>query len=508
MSFYGDNLRKYIKENGMSVRKLSIETEIHRTLLQKYLSGERLPKNMEEVRHISRCLMLSPAKQDNLTECYNRSRYGEKRYEGFLMIQDMLKGLTDFRMHPVMLQKEGSRSEKGGIEKKESSGRTGKMGVEKEGNNDRMKESYACMGALEVESALRHILKKQSCIGKTWKLQLIAQPESGNLSRTILSVCAGQNVEVEQIICLDEETAEGNQNIKIVYNLLPMLFGSIRYQSLFYYDKKDAHINSMSLLPVLVLAGDSAMICNSKMDEALVFCNTESVNFCRRQYQQMKQRTSLLTPCFRDDVTEWMTFLQNFMTDLAVAEICIGSIPCVTYSLDESILKEILCLGEEGNQCLMDIFAKNRETFLQASDKKAPVNIFEESGLRRFMETGRSDEYPDDWYTPISPSNRLRMLEAMIAMAENRYMDYVMVNPENLPLDPNLLIYVNENVVFQYHQDNQLSQYFSVNERGVRQSFQEFIGFAQENGWLYDTAATIRRMKEILAEYREKFEIM
>ena len=93
----------------------------------------------------------------------------------------------------------------------------------------------------------------------------------------------------------------------------------------------------------------------------------------------------------------------------------------------------------------------------------------------------------------------------MIAMAENGYMDYVMVSPENLSLDPNLLIYVNENVVFQYHQDNQLSQYFSINERGVRQSFREFVGFAQENGWLYDTAATTGRMKEILAEYREKF---
>ena len=490
MSSYGDSLRKYIKENGMSVRKLSIETEINRTLLQKYLSGERLPKNLEEVNHISRCLMLSPAKQENLIECYNRSRYGEKRYEGFLMIRDMLKGLTNFRMHPV------AQRESGGNDWNDNAGWDG--GAE-------IKESYVCMGALEVENALRYILKKQSRTGQPWKLQLIAQPEAGNLSRIILSACTGQNVEVEQIICLDEETTEGNQNIKTVYNLLPMLFGSLRYQSLFYYDKKDAHINSMSFLPILILAEDIAMICSYKMDEALVFCNTESVNFCRRQYQQMKQRTSLLTPCFRDDVTEWMSFLQNFMTDLAVAEICIGSIPCVTYSLDESILKEILCLGEEGNQCLMDVFAKNRGTFLQASDKKAPINIFEESGLRRFMETGRSDEYPDDWYTPISPASRLRMLEAMIAMAENGYMDYVMVSPENLSLDPNLLIYVNENVVFQYHQDNQLSQYFSINERGVRQSFREFVGFAQENGWLYDTAATTGRMKEILAEYREKF---
>ena len=32
MSDYGECLKKYIKENGISVRRLSIETEINRTL--------------------------------------------------------------------------------------------------------------------------------------------------------------------------------------------------------------------------------------------------------------------------------------------------------------------------------------------------------------------------------------------------------------------------------------------------------------------------------------------
>ena len=67
MSDYGECLKKYIKENGISVRRLSIETEINRTLLQKYLSGDRLPKSIREVEHISECLMLSPEKQEKLT---------------------------------------------------------------------------------------------------------------------------------------------------------------------------------------------------------------------------------------------------------------------------------------------------------------------------------------------------------------------------------------------------------------------------------------------------------
>lgn len=496
MASYGEILRKFIKDSGMSVRKLSIETDINRTLLQKYLSGERLPKNIREVQHISECLMLSPEKKEALLECYNRSRYGAKRYDSFLMIRDMLNGQADFRTHSVS-----------------STAMTGSMesftdATEENGFLQVAEGSRACVGRMEVENALRAILKRQQKSGDEWGIQLIAQPETGNLLKTILSVCGSQSQrgKVEQIICLDEDSSEGNNNIQTVYNLLPMLFGSVSYESFYYYDRKDSHINSMSLLPVMILAGDSAMICNYKMDEGLVFSNKESVSFCRHQYQTMKKRTSLLTKYFKDDVTEWMSFLQNFITDLAVVEICIESIPCITYALNETILADILCLDTERNQILMEIFTKNRNIILHAADKKVPINIFEERGLRYFMETGRTDEYPYEWYIPIPVHYRLLVLEGMIFMAENNYMEYIMTNSDLLTIDENLLIYVNENVVFQYHQDNQLSQYFSINERGVRRSFQEFIGFAEEHGWLHDADSTTRQMKEILMEYKRRFE--
>lgn len=279
MASYGEILRKFIKDSGMSVRKLSVETDINRTLLQKYLSGERLPKNIREVQHISECLMLSPEKKEALLECYNRSRYGAKRYDSFLMIRDMLNGQADFRTHSVS-----------------STAMTGSMesftdATEENGFLQVAEGSRACVGRMEVENALRSILKRQQKSGDEWGIQLIAQPETGNLLKTILSVCGSQSQrgKVEQIICLDEDSSEGNNNIQTVYNLLPMLFGSVSYESFYYYDRKDSHINSMSLLPVMILAGDSAMICNYKMDEGLVFSNKESVSFCCHQYQTMKK---------------------------------------------------------------------------------------------------------------------------------------------------------------------------------------------------------------------------
>lgn len=495
MSAYGECLKKYIKENGMSVRKLSIETGINRTLIQKYLSGDRLPKNAEEVRLISEGLMLSPEKQEDLMEQYNRSSYGAKRYASFLMIRDILCGLTDYRMTPEPAASAGE-------DKKASA-----FGLfAEEGEPDLVGQggSRACIGSMEVENALRFMLKRQRKTGKHWTLRIISQPDSEILLKTVLSVCTGQDVEIEQIVCLDEDSSEGNNNIRTIYGLLPMLFGSVHYQSYYYYDKKDAHINTMSLLPVLVLAGDSAMVCSYRMDEGLVFFQKESVQFFHRQYDKIKSRTRFLTGYLQDNVTEWMDFLRSFVTELSVTEICIGATPCITYCLDEKMLNRYLQVGGEERRYLMETFVSNRDKVMKRTGTKAILNIFSEAGLRHFMETGRSDEYPDACYTPVAFPDRVLILERMIGMAEQGYIRYVLTNPDRLTLDEKLLIYVNEKVIFQYRQNTHLSQYFSVTERGIRRSFQEFVAFAGENNWICRQEETLRKMKELLVQYRQK----
>lgn len=531
MSLYGECLRKYIEESGMSVSRLAKETGFNRTLLQKYLSGDRLPKTVQESCQLAEALMLSPEKQEELLEQYNRSRYGIRQYDGFLMIRDIVRGLVDYRMQPAYVRESARQSVSpisgevaGGSGARTAEGAMDALSA-REPSLAGFTGSRVCTGSMEVENALRAMLRAQVAsdgsqssdaqsgapvdamqLCDKGKIQIISQPEAGSLLKTVLSVCAGHNVKVEQIVCLDGDSQEGNNNIRTVYNLIPMLFGSVDYENFYYYDKKDAHINSMSLLPILILTDTAAMVCSYRMDEGLLFTNEESVRFCRSQYQRIKSRTSPLTRRFRDDITEWSTFMRTFMTDLVVAEIYINPTPCITYGLDEEILSEVLCLGEEGNQYLLDIFAKNKDTFLGASNKKTSINLFEEAGLRRFMETGRSDEYPSGWYTPIPALSCLRILEGMIALAETGHMRYIMTNPDRLPLDPDLLIYVGESVVFQYHQDSHLSSYFTVNERGVRRSFREFIPFAQENGWISTGAETIRRMKELLEEYAKKWQ--
>lgn len=75
-----------------------MELEIDRTLLQKYMSGSRTPKNHLEVRKIAKGISLSSAEQDDLLETYYESIYAPEKYGDFLMIRNVLAGTQDFRL--------------------------------------------------------------------------------------------------------------------------------------------------------------------------------------------------------------------------------------------------------------------------------------------------------------------------------------------------------------------------------------------------------------------------
>ena len=69
-----------------------------RTLIQKYMSGSRTPKNYREVQKLADGMMLLPEQQGELLDAYYRNLYGDKTYEGYRKIAETLEGMKDFRM--------------------------------------------------------------------------------------------------------------------------------------------------------------------------------------------------------------------------------------------------------------------------------------------------------------------------------------------------------------------------------------------------------------------------
>ena len=98
MIVFSELLKSFINEKNISVKKLAANVQMDRTLIQKYMSGSRVPKNYREVQKLADGMMLLPEQQGELLDAYYRNLYGDKTYEGYRKIAETLEGMKDFRM--------------------------------------------------------------------------------------------------------------------------------------------------------------------------------------------------------------------------------------------------------------------------------------------------------------------------------------------------------------------------------------------------------------------------
>ena len=78
MIVFSELLKSFINEKNISVKKLAANVQMDRTLIQKYMSGSRGPKNYREVQKLADGMMLLPEQQGELTEIFT----GTKRMRG------------------------------------------------------------------------------------------------------------------------------------------------------------------------------------------------------------------------------------------------------------------------------------------------------------------------------------------------------------------------------------------------------------------------------------------
>ena len=81
MIVFSELLKSFINEKNISVKKLAANVQMDRTLIQKYMSGSRVPKNYREVQKLADGMMLLPEQQGELLDAYYRNLYGDKTYE-------------------------------------------------------------------------------------------------------------------------------------------------------------------------------------------------------------------------------------------------------------------------------------------------------------------------------------------------------------------------------------------------------------------------------------------
>lgn len=477
MSLFSETLKEYVEKSHISVRRLSLELNMDRTLFHKYLSGIRIPKTFGEVQKISRSMMLLPAQQKRLKEAYAKSIYGEKSYQSFEKIRQILEGIYDLRVFRNFRENQMEASLEW-------------IPFQEEGSS--------FYGTLQVEDALIRLFYRavSESGGERVKVRMLIQPDLESITKTILRLSGCFDLEFEHIICLDC-SREDNDNIGLLFPVLAFEFGDTPYQSYFYYDNMDHRLNSIHLLPNMILIGNYVFLCGRRAEEALIIRQSAEVEFFHRKYGQIKRDTEKLGVANHDAVT--LEESLSFCSKEDQIDLKIGYFPCLTAGITETMFRQHFKLDLDLKEKALSFIRQNQEYLTQ---KHMFFNYFSEQGLRRFLEEGILPEYPADVLKPFSAKERILIVNRLIQLLKMGAFSFYMADETVFHMEDAITIYAGkQGSVHFWLKTGAFGQTVTVRESGIGETIHNFVDFAQKTGLFYDCSQTVERIERLVLEY-------
>ena len=310
MSTFAALLKQHVTNKNISVLKISEEVGIDRTVFHTYMSEKRKPKSHIEVRRICKAMQLSAAEQTALLTAYFESQYGSKSYADFLTLQQILEGTQDFRLKPDVVtasaaslnalpeassflpQSSQVQTYNGALqveyactsfldrfvaEAAKAAAHTGTSVEAKNAGTDTMANDGTGTSA-GADIGMSGFSGLKGVISSADTLHILMQPTQAQLMRLLMLHTAGQPVQLEQLLCL-EQNPKDNNNLSLLLPAIALFLNHPGYHCRYYYDNVEAHINQMTLLPIMVLTKDSAFLCNQTCDSCCIIRNPEIAGF-------------------------------------------------------------------------------------------------------------------------------------------------------------------------------------------------------------------------------------
>ena len=466
MIVFSELLKSFINEKNISVKKLAANIQMDRTLIQKYMSGSRVPKNYREVQKLAGGMMLLPEQQGELLDAYYRNLYGDKTYEGYRKIMETLEGMKDFRM------------------KEPASPGIFPYIVTAE---PREESEYVRHGKMEVEQAFICVLRKECerAGEEPLLIRMMMQPDQNEMLKLLLHAVGGRNVTLEHIICLDCD-GNNNENIMLIFSVLALAAECGAYHVYYYYDDIRSHINEMTLLPNMVLAGESVFLCNRDRSECMILHKSAAAEFFAGQYNYMKKSAAELAMHYELE------------------------------GVDEGILRDIQMDGtymEFGYFPSALLFPAERKSAAGARNSREGAGIagkyyFSERALRAYLNPDEADcgtecHRESAGGATLQTERVNRVGHWLGKIREEQCLAY-MADETKLAMEPGIGIFTGGHGTVGIWRKKKGKQLLLVKEWSVYDSLCGFEKFAQENDLFLDVETTTEKIRQIWEEYSKR----
>ena len=478
MTNFSTLLSSFIEDKNIQIYPLTQYCSLDRSTMYKYINGKRLPPRQELVERIADYMRLSPSEHDELLTAWKIALIGEEDYYNRKNAENFILNFPDVsKIDPLILS---SFSVSSGTE-----------------NPDPLSDCQALSSQTAINHAVSQTILREA-EKEDGRLALLLQPDNDYLFHFLTSLGESEcTLSIEQILCLNNSSqldkSYHSLNLLYIQNVLPLYIRALDYDIYYYYDNVGSHFSSFNGLSCLILTSSCAITCTSDFQSGILYGKPEIVQMLQKHFDACREKCSpFFSPIHSiEDTCEMILkfFSENDEYYSLQPEPCI--IPFLTPDLVERIIRPDLPGRAELISLLNDFFRRRKDSVFTEN-----YHIFHTTpGLRRFMETGRSYEIPEDLYVPFSPEDRKLLLYRLSPFFPERY--HLLRGPlENLP--QNFHLWANaSNGYMMFTNRKKETVYLLFTEPGLLTSFIDYLKNLEEK-YLYTGEECHHLIEELL----------
>lgn len=481
MNLFSELLFNHIRSRGFTNIYFSKICGVDRTLMQKYISGKRLPRQ-EKIRKIMyEKLHLSPDEQAAIENAYQREVLGPGVYEQYQCVKHILENFSEITY------------QKGSVENPV-------FHVEMNaGHLQKILPLYTKNELLNyLWGILGHAAEQEAC-----DIYLIMQPDYDGLDEILMNLIRKNNIRIHHLVCIDRQMTEQKEsyNLRILQKMVALMCGRADYDVRFYYSSISNHINSTSLMPNLVLAGDFVVQFNYEMDKGVVFRDSALGNFYAKIYDSLERKTSSFLKKHGSIVDTVQYYQEQHPCDCSLQYQ-----PCFAYTFSDQMLSEITEPSKLGNSGVIgELCTMLGQWGRHAASLGIPANrnFFARSGVNDFMETGRMREFPSEFYHPLPFKWRLHVLKIFCQQLKSGLIEGYLINEEEFHMDRSLIMQLSgrDAVHFISCREDGSQSVMRLYEDGIVNAFVDFIEKLKDTACTESREATITFIEEKVRQY-------
>lgn len=482
MSDFSKQLQKYVQRSGNTNVQIARLCGVERSLLQKYISGQRVPAQAQTVVKMTEVLQLSPGERKKFLRAYYTKSVGPEIYEQRQLIQHMIQNFTSY--------------------------------------SKKQQEFYPrnCMGSLNLNEVpevtiLDNTIENWERVTRLFEMEIqdgegemlvIAQPDVKALNALITRFLSYEHTKVMQIVCAENWIARhrSNINIKILSDLLPFLFGSDRYESRVYYEHLESHRNTMNVLPNLIVTKNFVACFDHDYKSGILYKN-EIINEYYRNifYKRLKECRAYYHT--RQDAIQSISAYHKEIRCTVSVQAGPGLLPFLTKKDMIDLANDNLKNKKEAIDAIFELYEGWRQQAREEGGcfQKCICTI---KGMKRFIEEGIVPELCY-YIKPVPLEMRIILLQRMLVHIEQKDYNLMLIDEQKYPLDQNLIIDICGNsVAYIISAENEERKMVKVEEISVMEALNDYILYLAESEWLLSKEKVEEYLKDEIQKLRTR----